>query len=372
MGIIKSFSDAIGGVLADQWKDIITARDFDEHTVVSPGYSKGMNNGRGSNFRGSDGVISNGSKIYIPENTAAVILDRGGIEDVITEPGGYEYNNGEESIFKSDDIAGTILKQVKDRFEYGGQTSSQKRVVFVNLREIRNIKFGTKHPLVYHDKFYDSDLEVRGYGTFSIKVIDPEKFIRNYVPANVMYYSFDDKSVRTQIIGEFLQSFIVAVNTLSSTFKISDLPSQTIRISSTIAHDPENAGTWKERFGFEITKVAIENIEFSDESRELVKQYSTNKMNVNAYDDVSQRASNISAQQKVADGIKENGLGDGGGTIFGMNFSQNLNSQNASSQSKEMSFDEQMENLKKLKELLDAGILTQEEFDIKKKEILGL
>ncbi len=37
-----------------------------------------------------------------------------------------------------------------------------------------------------------------------------------------------------------------------------------------------------------------------------------------------------------------------------------------------MSVAEQMETLKSLKELLDAGILTQEEFDLKKKQVLGL
>lgn len=74
MGLIRSFTGALGGTFADQWKDIITAGSFDEHVVVSPGIFQSSNNGRGSNFHGSSGVISNGSKIYVPENTAAFIL----------------------------------------------------------------------------------------------------------------------------------------------------------------------------------------------------------------------------------------------------------------------------------------------------------
>lgn len=35
-------------------------------------------------------------------------------------------------------------------------------------------------------------------------------------------------------------------------------------------------------------------------------------------------------------------------------------------------YEEQIDALSKMKALLDAGILTQEEFDAKKKEILGL
>lgn len=109
-------------------------------------------------------------------------------------------------------------------------------------------------------------------------------------------------------------------------------------------------------------------IEFSDDSRELVKQYSSKKMDMKAYDDVSQRTSNIAAQQKIAEGIRDNGLGNSGGMVYGMNIAQNLGP-TAETKSK-MSLDEQIETLKKLKELVDIGILTQEEFDAKKKEIM--
>jgi membrane protease subunit (stomatin/prohibitin family) len=122
MGIIQAFTGAIGGTFADQWKDIITAGQFDEHTVVSPGISQQTNNGRGSNYNGSNGVISNGSKIFVPENTAAFVFSQSGIEEIITAPGGYEYQNGQKSIFNGDSIKGSIFGQVKDRIGFGGQT----------------------------------------------------------------------------------------------------------------------------------------------------------------------------------------------------------------------------------------------------------
>lgn len=374
MGIIRAFTGAIGGTFADQWKDIITATHFDEHTVVSPGIYKQTNKGRGSNFNGSNGVISNGSKILIPENTAAFIFSQSGIEEIITTPGGYEYQTGQKSIFNGDGITGSIFNQVKDRIGFGGITSDQKQIAFVNLREIRDIKFGTRGPLMYNDLFYGTDLEVLAFGTFTLKVVDAENFIKNYVPANINYYSFDDKKARTQIISEFMQSFIVALNSLSTTYRISQLPSQANQIAEKISSDNSNAGTWKERFGFEIVRVGIENIEFAPESRELVKQYSSNKMNLKAYEDISQRSSNIAAQQKIAQGIQDNGFGDGAGMIFGMNMAQNMNPQTAAPvmQKSDMQFDEQVEAVKKLKELLDMGILSQDEFDIKKKEIMGL
>ncbi len=374
MGIIRAFTGAIGGTFADQWKDIITAGHFDEHTVVSPGIVQQTNKGRGSNFNGSIGVISNGSKIFIPENTAAFIFSQSGIEEIITIPGGYEYQNGQKSIFNNDGITGSILNQVKDRIGFGGQTSDQKQIAFVNLREIRDIKFGTRGPLVYNDLFYGTDLEILAYGTFTLKIINAEIFIKNYVPANINYYSFDDQKARSQIVSEFIQSFTVALNSLSTTYRISQLPSQANLIAEKIALDNTNAGTWKERFGFDIVKVGIENIEFSPESRELVIQYSSNKMNLKAYEDISQKSSNIAAQQKIAQGIQDNGFGDGAGMIFGMNMAQTMNPQTAAPtiQKSNMSFDEQVDAVKKLKELMDIGILSQDEFDVKKKEIMGL
>jgi membrane protease subunit (stomatin/prohibitin family) len=374
MGIIQAFTGAIGGTFANQWKAIITAGHFDEHTVVSPGILKQTNKGHGSNYNGSNGVISNASKIYIPENTAAFIFSQSGIEEIITTPGGYEYQNGQKSIFNGDGITNSIFKQVKERIGYGGQTSDQKQIAFVNLREIRGIKFGTKGPLVYNDLFYGTDLEILAFGSFSLKIVDAEKFIQNYVPPNVNFYSFDDRIARAQVLSEFLQSFVDALNSLSIKYRISQLPSQANEIAAKISDANSNAGTWKDRFGFEIVKVGIENIEFSPESRELVRQYSSNKMNLKAFEDISQRSSNIAAQQKIAQGIQDNGLGNGAGMIFGMNIAQGLNPQNASqSESKtEMSFDEQIKAVKKLKDLLDDGILSQDEFDSKKKEIMGL
>lgn len=376
MGIIKAFTGAIGGTFADQWKDIITAGVFDEHTVVAPGILKSTNNGRGTNNNGSDGIISNGSKIYVPENTAAFIFSQSGIEEIITEAGGYEYQNGQKSIFNKDGINQSVVNQVKDRIGFGGISSEYKQIAFVNLREIRNIYYGTHGPQVYNDLYYGVDLEIYSYGSFSIKIVDAETFIKNFVPANVNYYSFDDKNVRAQLLSEFLQSFSVALNSLSSTYRVSQLPSQSNAISEKIANDSYNAGTWEERFGFKIVKVAIENIEFSEKSRELVNKFSENKMNMRAYEDVSQKASNILAQQKIAEGVQNNGFGDMGGMLLGMNMAQGVAQnvgQNAETKpTNTMSYDEQIANVKKLKELLDEGIITQEEFNAKKKEIMGL
>ena len=372
MGYLKALTNSVGGALADQWLDIITAGGFDEHTVVSPGVMKNTNNGRGANLHGSDGVISTGSKIYIPENTAAFVFSESGIEEIITEPGAYEYMNGEDSVFSSGS-AGTLIEQIGNRFSYGGISDRETKIAYVNLREIRGIKFGTRGPQAYHDMFYGVDLEITAYGSFSIKVVEPQLFVRNFVPANVTYYTLDDPRARAQVIAEFLQSFSVALNIMSNKYRMAELPAHMNEIAEIIASDKNNAGSWPARFGFCITKAAIENVEYSDESRILINKFAANRMDVKAYENISQRASNMAAQQKIAQGVQKNGLGSGAGVILGMGMAQTIgkNSIVQPAQS-EQSFDQQVEMMKKLKELLDAGILTQEEFDLKKKELMGL
>lgn len=388
MGILDAAFDSLGGVLADQWKDVITAAPFDEHTIVAPGVRKDSQNGRGGNF-GAEDILSNGSIIFVPENTAAFVFSQAGIEQVIVAPGGFEYRNGEASVFDAQDrhekgIGKILLGQAADRIGFSGMSAEEKRVAFVNLREIRGLKFGTRGPLAYNDLFYGADLEVYAYGSFSVSVSDPEVFVRNFVPANVTSYSLDDPQARGQLLSEFLNSFIAAVNSLSSAYRVSQLPSQTNEIASVITSEDENAGTWPERFGLRLVAVAIENIEFSEESRELVRQFSEKKMGVRAYEDVSQQAANVAAQQMIAEGVRNNGLGDGGGMLFGMNLASALSPQNASvvthpepaapatPESASPSLDDQIETLKKLKDLLDMGILSQAEFDAKKREVLRL
>lgn len=398
MGIVNVAIDSLGGVLADQWKDIVTAGHFDEHVVVAPGVRKVGQNGRGGNY-GSNDVLSNGSLIFVPENTAAFIFSQAGIEQVITEPGGFEYRDGEASVFDDHDreeqgVLKMVLGQAARRVGYAGMSPSQKRVAFVNLREIRGIKFGTRGPLVYNDLFYGADLEVFAYGQLSLQVVDAERFIRNFLPANTYSYSLDDQSARSMLIAEFLASLIVATNTLSSEVRISQLPSHVNEIRRTILDEDDNAGTWEDRFGIRLVQVAIENIEFSDDSRELIKSYAKKKLDVSAYEGVSKQAADVAAQQMIAEGVRDNGFGDAGGMMFGMGLAGMLNPRNASVEGAageslssggaprkgsaeddagaSRTLEDQVEAIKKFKELLDAGILTQEEFDAKKHEILGL
>ena len=96
MGFIKAFAGALGGTLADQWKDYIMPMSGAPATAgVIPAVPNGTNAGRGSNTHGSENIISNGSKMVVPEGTALVtmqdgkIIERGRHEDLIEQGGWY-------------------------------------------------------------------------------------------------------------------------------------------------------------------------------------------------------------------------------------------------------------------------------------------
>lgn len=384
MGLIQAFSGAIGGTFADQWKDIITSGPFDERTVVAPGLFRQSNAGRGVNRRGSADVISNGSKIFVPENTAALIFGEGGVEEIVTDPGGYEYLFGQASVFAGDGVVESVFRQAAERFGYGGQTADQKWVSFVNLRELRGLKFGTRSPMAYHDLFYNADLELIAFGSFSLQVVDPVTFVRNFLPANSRHYSFDSAGAQEQISAEFLQAFITAVNALSRTRRLPEMPAHAGEIAQAMADDSGVLGSWITRYGLDLVRVGIESMEFSQPSRELVRQFASSRLSVSAFEGISQQASNVLAQQKIAQGIQDHGLGDAAGLAVGLGVVGGINPLNAapvvqptvpggtSAGAPSVPIDAQIDAVKRLKELVDAGILTEDEFQAKKKQVMGL
>ena len=362
MGLKKAFTGAWKSTLADQWKEIIVPDRFDEYSVVVPGVVK--NTYSGTRNKATEGIISKGSLIYVPENTATFVFSNESIEEVISEPGGYEYENGSDSVFHGDGIKKSILKGIKDRIGYGGIPGEYKKIIYVSLREIFGLKFGTKTPLLFFDAHYGIDLEIIVRGTFSIKVIDPECFVRNYIPANAVSYSFSDKNSREKLMSEFLQSFGRALNILSGMDHVSQLYKKTSKVFDEMSKD-NNVGLWPLRFGIQLIQFAVENIELSDKSKYIIEQYSENKMNLQAYEGISESASNISRDQKIAEGIKSHGLGNAG-MVVGMNIASTLRNKEKGSETiikrEILTFDERMERIKKYKELYDVGIISYDEF----------
>ncbi|MBP1548534.1 MAG: SPFH domain-containing protein, partial [Oscillospiraceae bacterium] len=108
MGLIKAAISAVGGTLADQWKEYFYCEAMASDVLVQKA-SKRVN-GKSSNTKGSDNVITQGSGIAVADGQCMIIVENGKILDVCAEPGEYTFNiSGEPSIFAGD--LGTSIKE---------------------------------------------------------------------------------------------------------------------------------------------------------------------------------------------------------------------------------------------------------------------
>ena len=121
MGLIKAGIGALGGTLADQWKEFFYCEALPNDVLMRKGEKRVS--GRSSNTKGNDNIISNGSGIAMADGQCMVIVEQGKIVEVCAEPGEFTYDSSTEpSIF-----AGSLGESIKDtfktigkRFAYGG------------------------------------------------------------------------------------------------------------------------------------------------------------------------------------------------------------------------------------------------------------
>ncbi len=98
MGLIRAGLGAVGGVLADQWKEFFYCDAIDNDVLVVKGRKR--TSGRSSNTRGEDNIISNGSGIAVADGQCMIIVEQGKVVEVCAEPGEFTYDTSTEpSIF---------------------------------------------------------------------------------------------------------------------------------------------------------------------------------------------------------------------------------------------------------------------------------
>ena len=159
MGFIKAFAN---GQFADQWQDFYMPRpNVPATAAIFQAVPQGTNNGRGENTKGSENIITNGSKIVVPEGTALITMQDGSITGFIAEPGGYIFNSTDpnsKSMFAGDGIFGQLLTQTWERVKFGGQPGSQQLAFYVNLKEIPNNRFGTQSEIYWDDAYLNAQV----------------------------------------------------------------------------------------------------------------------------------------------------------------------------------------------------------------------
>ena len=274
MGLIKAGIGALGGTLADQWKEFFYCEAMDKEVMVTKGQKRVS--GRSSNTKGNDNIISNGSGIAVADGQCMIIVEQGKIVEVCAEPGEFTYDTSTEpSIFSGSLGKGIIstFKTVGKRFTYGGDTGKDQRVYYFNTKELIDNKFGTPNPIpfrVVDSKIgLDADVSIRCSGVYSYKIADPLLFYTNVCGNVEREYTRDE--LDSQLKTEFISALQPAFG------KLSDMelrPNQIVSHTSELedAMNQALSAKWGELRGLKVVSIALGSVTLPEEDAEMIKQ----------------------------------------------------------------------------------------------------
>ena len=274
MGLIKAGVGALGGTLADQWKEVFYCEAIDKEVLMVRGQKQIT--GRSSNTKGNDNIISNGSGIAVAYGQCLIIVEQGKIVEVCAEPGEFTYDSSTEPSIFSGSLGEGIketFKTVGKRFTYGGDTGKDQRVYYFNTKELIDNKFGTPNPIpfrVVDSKIgLDVDVSVRCSGVYSYKIADPLLFYTN-VCGNV-----SSEYRREELEGQLKSEFISALQPAFG--KLSDLelrPNQIVTHNTELEEAMNTAlsAKWGELRGLKVVSIALGSVTLPDEDAEMIKQ----------------------------------------------------------------------------------------------------
>ena len=274
MGLIKAGIGALGGTLADQWKEFFYCESIPKEVLVKKGQKRVS--GRSSNTKGNDNIISNGSGIAVADGQCMIIVEQGKIVEFCAEPGEFTWDNSTEpSIFAGNlgDSIKETFKVVGKRFTYGGDPGKDQRVYYFNMKEILDNKFGTANPVPFRvvdrNIGLDVDVSVRCSGVYSYRISNPLLFYANVCGNIEQEYRREelDHQLKTEFISALQPAFA----------KISDLE---IRPNALPGHVTELCdamnealtGKWANTRGITVVSVAIGTIDLPKEDAEMIKQ----------------------------------------------------------------------------------------------------
>jgi len=394
MGLIQAAVGSIGGALADQWKDFLTVPDgLPSTAALFAAVPRGTNAGRGSNTRGSTNIITNGSKIVVPEGYGLLLFQDGAITGFASEPGGYEWNSNDinsQSIFTGGGFVDALVKQSWERFKFGGQPGSQQTAFFVSLKELPDNRFGTQSEIYWDDGFLNTQVGAITRGSYTLKIVDPILFVKNFVPAAYLQpgqvFDFTDldnaaaSQLFNEVVGSLAPAFSLYTNDPGKGNRITKIQQDAVGFAQSLSAVVENAYQWKSDRGLVIAKTAIVSIEYDANTRELLKT-------VQRADALSGARGNSNLQASVAAGIQSAGQNAGVGGLMGMGIATGGLGGLAGLQqpvapapapaaaapaAAAPAADDPIAKLTKAKQMLDAGLITQADYDAVKAKALGL
>ena len=400
MGFIKAFSGALSGTFADQWKDFYVPMANVPATVgLFPAVLQGTNANRGENYKGSENIITNGSKIVVPEGVALITIENGAVTGFISEPGGYEFRSNDpnsKSMFSGDGILASTISQSFERFKFGGQPGVQQLAFYVNLKPITGNRFGTQTPIYWQDEYLATRAGGSARGTYSLKIVDPLLFFKGFVPdmykgasASIFDFADMDNPACDHLFNDFLTCLTGAFKRFSLKSKennmdtIDYIQSNLDQFALTMDEEIENTYQWSSNYGIKVISVNLQadydgpTLEVLEEARKADQEIRRASRMGQAY------SSNMAGMMAAASGeAMKTAAGNENGAMMGF-MNMNMASQNGANlmsatnnvstgTSTATPVEDPTEKLLNAKKLLDAGAITSEDYDKLKAQILGI
>lgn len=271
MGLLRAFASAVASELADQYLEYFYCDSLSNDVLVARGTRKDTKRSRD---HGNPEVINNGSGVVVNAGQCAIIASQGTITEVCAEPGVYTYNSSTESSVFGGSIEYGISQaweQIKKRTAFGGETPTDQRVYYINLKEILDNKFGTSSPLPFRivdaRTGIDFDLNVRCRGTYTFRIQDPVLFYTSI--AGNMPAQFTKAQISNQLREELINGMIPAFDAIAARgIRYSEIGRHAEEIRTKIM---ESLGDkWIKR-GIYLESISFDSIDIPPEDLERIK-----------------------------------------------------------------------------------------------------
>ena len=274
MGLIQALGATLTTVLADQWREYFYCESLPENVLMRKGVKR--TNGKSSNTRGSDNIISNGSIIAVNDGQCMMIVDQGGIVEFTAQPGEFIWDKSTEPTIFYGSLGENLKKTweiLKKRFTLGGDTGKDQRIYYFNIKEIIGNKYGTANPVgfrVYYPNInLDTEIGIRCFGEYSYKLTDPMLFYKN-VAANVSGDYTRDR-IDSQLKSEFLTALQPAFARISDMgIRYSALPGHTTELADSM--NAVLSPKWAELRGISIVSVGVSSVSADPEDEKKIKE----------------------------------------------------------------------------------------------------
>jgi len=332
MGLIKAAMGAVGGTLADQWKEFIYCDSIPADLLIVKGQKRTSSQGRSSNTSAEDNVISNGSVVAVNTGQCMIIVEQGKVVDICSEPGEYRYDTSlQPSVFTGGlaDNVKAIFGEIGKRFTFGGDPGKDQRVYFVNTKEIIGNKYGTPSPVPFETFDPRSGLSMtvslRCFGEYSYRITNPILFYTN-LSGNISD-SYSREEIDSQLKSELMTKLQSALSKLSEKeIKYTSIPGHVDELADTL--NDLLSQKWRDLRGIEIVSFGVSSVKASDEDEEKIKDFQRYASMGNAHMAGLQMAGATADSMKMAASNESGGMG-AMGAFMGMGMAGNMGGNNA-------------------------------------------